>query len=504
MGNGLMGKHSAAARKTRSRSTRVTRFGTKLAGLALAAMLMMPPAAAFAAEPEGSGVSPAVGEVLDWLSRIHVSGTDRSALEAAAIKGMIDSLGDPYTQYMTAAEWNQFESSLEQRYVGIGVRLEQDERGFLVIEVFAGSPAEAVGMRAGDYIVAADGKSYAGKTMNELTAAIMGTADTKVDVTYVRDGDTKTATMTRKPVAIQTVSGSRMEGGAGYIRIDSFSSDADELFAGKLDELEKQGITSLIVDLRGNPGGLLDSASNIAKRFIKDGVLIHTSDRNHVDDPIRLSGGSTVAYPVTVLVDQNSASASEVLSGALQDYRVATIVGTVTYGKGSVQTIYSIAGGGMLKVTIEEYLTPNKHKVNKVGIKPDVEVTGEIAQTIKAVHLSGVADVTIRQQPGGIVVNGTPFLERLNVIRDKGRVYVPSRTLAALVDADVAWNGDTKSVSIAAGGFSASYATGDDSGKFVDGTMYVALDAFAYAFDNVTWSDDAGVLTLHGVGSSRR
>lgn len=498
MRNGRLGKRSAVLR-----ATGMTRFGTKLAAMALAAMLLMPPAA-FAAEPEGNGVSPAVGEVLDLLSRVHVSGTDRSALEASAIKGMVDSLGDPYTQYMSAAEWSQFESSLEQRYVGIGVRLEQDERGFLVIEVFAGSPAEAAGMRAGDYIVAADGKSYTGKSMNELTAAIMGTADTKVDVTYARDGDTKTVSLTRKPVTIQTVSGSKMDGGAGYIRIDSFSSDADELFASKLDELEKQGIASLIVDLRGNPGGLLDSAANIAKRFIKEGVLIHTSDRNHADDPIRLAGGSTVAYPVTVLVNENSASASEVLSGALQDYRAASIVGTVTYGKGSVQTIYPITGGGMLKVTIEEYLTPNMRKVNKVGIKPDVEVTGEIAQTIKALHLSGVPDVTIRQQAGGIVVNGTSFLERLSVIRDKGRIYVPSRALAALVDADIVWNGEKKAVSINAGGFSASYATGDDSGKFVDGTMYVALDAFSYAFDNVTWSDDAGVLTLRGVGASRR
>lgn len=489
----------SAARNKRGTNRR--KWGLRLSSLMLAGLLLTPYAAPAAAADDSAAKAPAMNEVLDLLQRLHVSGTDQKALEASAIKGMIDSLGDPYTQYMTADEWNSFQSSLEQNYVGIGVRLEQDEQGYFIVEVFPGSSAAAAGLQPNDYIVAVDGKSYEGKALTDLTKAVMGEENTQVTITIKRGGAPQDVKMTRKRVELPTVDSKLFAGGIGYIKVDTFSSDADEKFAAQLEELEKSSLTALIVDLRGNPGGLLDTATNIAKKFIPEGVLIHTSDRNRVDQPIKLQGGGKVPFPVTVLVDSGSASASEVLTGALQDYGAARIVGTVTYGKGSVQTIYPITGGGMLKVTIEEYLTPKMRKVNKVGIKPDVEVEGAIPQTVKALRLSGASDVAVRQTKGGVTINDVAFFTPLPIVREGGRLFAPTRVLAALVDGDIAWNAELRAVDIKTPAVSASYAVGDSDVRMVNGVTYVALDAFATKFARFTWSDDGELATLRGAAT---
>lgn len=219
----------------------------------------------------------------------------------------------------------------------------------------------------------------------------MGEPGTEVKLQIVRDGATSELTVKRERIQVPVVIANRFQG-VGYVRILSFSSDADEMTALFLDGLQAPGeLKSLVVDLRDNPGGLLETAQQLARLFVKEGTLIHTKNRNNTDEPVTFSGGETQPFPVYFLVNGNSASASEVLTGALQDYKAITVIGTKTYGKGSVQEVVPLQSGGALKVTVEEYLTPKLRKVNGVGLEPDVKVEGgEVPELLTALRTAGL------------------------------------------------------------------------------------------------------------------
>ncbi|HEY0828420.1 MAG TPA: S41 family peptidase, partial [Bacilli bacterium] len=297
-----------------------------------------------------------VDEIFGLIKNNHVSGISESKLADAAIEGMLSALDDPYTQYFNKNEWEAFADSLERNYVGVGIRVGEDGSGFYVAEVFPNSPAQLAGILKGDYIISADGVLMKGKTITELVSMISGPAGTTVKVTIAREQKSITFTMKRQKITIPNVTNKTFSEGTGYIRISSFSSDADEAFTAQLEEMKKSGMNSLVVDLRDNPGGYLDTTANMAKHFIKEGTLIHTKDRDSIDNPVKVIGGTPLTIPIVVLVNGNSASASEVLTGFLQDYNLAKVVGTLTYGKGSVQNIFPLSNGGALKITIQEYL----------------------------------------------------------------------------------------------------------------------------------------------------
>jgi carboxyl-terminal processing protease len=290
--------------------------------------------------------------------------------------------------------------------------------------------------------------------------------------------------------------------GTGYIKLSSFSSEADELFAAKLQELKLKPIQSLVIDLRDNGGGLLDTATNIAKLFIKEGVLIHTNDRNHIDTPINLQGGSSVDFPVFVLMNENSASASEVLAGALQDYKKATIIGTKSYGKGSVQSIFPLSNGGVLKVTIEEYLTPNNHKVNKVGITPDIESLGDIPQLLTALQAAGTHSFKLTHNHNEITLNDQVLTGENYTVRTLGnKTYVPSRVLAALIEGSVSWNGTSKEIQISASDKKEVFAISPEGALIEKGTTYLELNNFSSKFPQLHWSMEKDLLTLEVKGN---
>lgn len=453
------------------------------------------PAAATAEEKAAGQASAQLNQVYQLIEQFHVSGIDKDKLAEAAIKGMLETLDDPYSVYMNEKEWNEFNSSLEQNYVGIGVALVQEEDGYFINEVFPNSPAEQAGLLRGDYIVSVEGSEVAPGNIDAVVEKILGPEGTSVTVGFRRGSETFDKKMDRQRIQIPVVASRFFEGGVGYIQLTSFSHDADEKFAASLAELRSKDIRSLVVDLRGNPGGLLDTAANIASQFIQDGVLIHTKDRNNVDEEYTIKNGQSVPFPVYVLIDQNSASASEVLSGALQDYKLATLIGTKSYGKGSVQNIYNLSSGGVLKLTIEEYLTPNMRQVNKVGLTPDIEVDSSVPQLIAALKTAGLENVALKLRKRELELNGQVFGTAVNVLREDGRVYVPARVLAALTGSKVEWNDSVGAVELWKGGERQIFSP-DGAMKLEQGTSYLDLETFRSLYPEVGYQADAEQVSI--------
>ncbi len=459
--------------------------------------LLILPYTATAADTISSNVE--VDEIFELIKNNHVSGISESKLADAAIEGMLDALDDPYTEYFSKTEWETFEDSLERNYVGVGIRVGEDESGFYVAEVFPGSPAQLAGILKGDYIISADGVLMKGKTITELVNMISGPAGTTVKVTILREQKSITITMKREKIIIPNVTNKTFSEGTGYIRISSFSSDADEAFTAQLAEMKKSGMKSLVVDLRDNPGGYLDTTTNMAKHFIKEGTLIHTKDRDSIDNPVKVTGGTPLAIPIVVLVNSNSASASEVLTGFLQDYKLAKVVGTLTFGKGSVQNIFPLSNGGALKITIQEYLTPKFRKVNHVGLKPDIEVQSEAAQLITALQTAGMKNTQLVVDKNSLSINGIDVLDTVKVIRESDKIYAPARVLAALTQTKVSWNTAQKAVEISSGFEKALFAP--TTGLKIDkGVSYIELSLFKKSYPQLQWSQDGDKIILNVKG----
>jgi carboxyl-terminal processing protease len=282
------------------------------------------------------------------------------------------------------------------------------------------------------------------------------------------------------------------------LSLSSFSGDADEHFAFILKDFKEIGIKGLVIDLRDNGGGLLDTAQQIAKQFIPEGVLMHVKDR-YKEGEVTIANGTSVEFPVVILVNGNSASASEVLAGALQDYGKAKIVGQKTYGKGSVQVLYQMYTGGVLKLTVQEYYTPQKKPVDHVGIEPDVEVEGVIAQLIYAARDAGLQDFRLELKKHSYLLNGMEFFDDTPLRQIDKSHYVQARALAALVNAPVGWNETLHGLEIGSGD-SVHTFTQENGLMIVNGTGYIELQAFLDAYPQLEAdiTDGGVVLALKG------
>ncbi|SDC45577.1 carboxyl-terminal processing protease [Paenibacillus sp. UNCCL117] len=483
------------------KSIRKGKMWRRTAAAALTLTLILPAAlpAAAAALTVGGNPAERAKEVLEKLESQHVSAPDAKKLSDVAIQAMIESLGDPYTQYFTPEELTEFENAVANRYVGIGVRVSQQPDGVYIAEVFDG-PAREAGIRVGDVIVKVGEQSVVGAPLGEATSLIMGEPGTEVKLRLVRDGAELEKTVKRQQIQVPVVTGKRFEGGVAYVRVTSFSSDADEQVAALLEYFKSQGeIKGLIVDLRDNPGGLLDTAKEMARLFVKEGTLIHTKNRNGLDEPVTFSGGEVQPFPVYMMVNGSSASASEVLTGALQDYKAAIAIGTKTYGKGSVQNVIPLDQGGALKVTVEEYLTPHQRPVNRVGLEPDIAVEGgQVPELLTALRTAGVGSFSLELRRINLTVNGHAVEDSFRVLREGGQTYVPARVLAAVLGAKVAWDAVTSSAKLQSQDGSIVYAPSGTGSKLQDGVTYVSLSQAAEFFRSLTWSDDGQVLKLGG------
>lgn len=433
-----------------------------------------------------------LSEVFQYLQHYHLSGVEAEQLKATAIEAMIELLDDQHTEYYTAEQWAEYERSLNQVYVGVGMRLAAQEAGFQVVEVFAHSPAQQSGIMKGDFIVQVDEHAAAGLTLSELVDLILGPEGTEVTLTVRRNDEQLTFQSVRAEISVpQVTSAIFLEGtqhAIGYIRMHSFSDTVDVQFIRALTALHANDIGGLIIDVRGNPGGYLHVVANVAEQFIAEGTLIHTRDRHEISSTHQIYNGRSVEYPIAVLVDGNSASASEILAAALQDYELATIIGQNTYGKGSVQRLIRLSSGSYLKFTMEEYLTPHLHRVDGVGVQPDIEIQDPAAQMFIALHALEAAPIDTVYSSSELTVNGVNVEGFIDVYQEDGKVYVHSRQLAALVGGQIEWHGSTQSVLITSDDTPQRFAQGTQELKLFEGKSYIDLDAFAKKFERFTWS----------------
>ncbi|QLE55132.1 carboxyl-terminal processing protease CtpC [Nostoc sp. TCL26-01] len=296
-----------------------------------------------------------------------------------SIREMLKKLEDPYTRFMDPEEFKNMQVDTSGELTGIGITISQDEKTkqLVVIAPIEDTPAFKAGVLAKDIILKIDGKSTQGMDTNQAVSLIRGAAGTQVTLTIQRNGQQKQFAIKRARIEIHPVRYSQKQttiGKVGYIRLNQFSANAGKEMQQAIKDLEKQQVAGYILDLRGNPGGLLFSSVEIARMWIDKGTIVSTVDRQGEREKEVANGRSLTDKPLVIIVDKGSASASEILSGALQDNKRAVIVGTQTFGKGLVQSVRPLDDGSGLAVTIAKYLTPNDRDINKHGIDPDVKV----------------------------------------------------------------------------------------------------------------------------------
>lgn len=297
-----------------------------------------------------------------------------------SIEGMVGALEDPYSYYMNADEYGTFVSEVSGSYEGIGAYINIDENGQATIMApIKNTPAFEAGLAAGDWIISIDGESTSGKTAGEVAEMIKGDSGSTVALEIKRgDEEVKTYTIERRDITIPTVESRYLEdvdGNIGYIAITLFNNLTGTDFANALNELTtERDLDGLIIDLRNNPGGSVSGATSVASQFVPNGQPIFQAVERGQNYTVDAETEDVLEIPMVLLVNENSASASEILAGCLQDYEIATLVGSTTFGKGVIQTIFSLPDGdGAIKVTTAKYLTPNGNEIHDIGVTPDVE-----------------------------------------------------------------------------------------------------------------------------------
>ena len=311
------------------------------------------------------------------IDKYFLGDVDDEKLKEGAIKGYIEGLGDPYTEYISKEDMDTYLDDTMGNFVGIGIYMIKNTQydKIQVLSIIKGGPAEKVGIQAGDLIVSVDGVEYKASDMTVASNNIKGEAGTKVVVEILRGAETIKYEITREKVKVNQVEGKVISNNIGYIQFTSFDETTAEDFKAKYEELAKQNIKSLIIDLRNNGGGIVDQALEIADYMTdKDSVLLYEVDKNNKETVRKSKNDAIINMPIIILTNKNTASASEILAGALKDLGKAKTVGTTTYGKGVIQQILKLNDGSGIKITIEEYQTPNRNKIHKVGIEPDEKV----------------------------------------------------------------------------------------------------------------------------------
>lgn len=335
-----------------------------------------------------ASVSSMSGDVKKKLSTLkslidanYLHEVDEEALEQGIYEGYISGLDDPYSVYYDEEDTKSLMETTEGEYEGIGAVMTQDkDSGIITLtHVYKDSPAMKAGLQDDDILYKVEDMEVTGEDLNEVVSHIRGEKGTKVEMTVLRGekNEEVKVTVIRGKIEVETVEAKMLEDKIGYLAVSEFDSVTYEQYEEGLNELEDQGMEALIVDLRGNPGGNLQTVCDILDLMLPEGLIVYTEDKNGERQDMTSDEEHQFTLPMTVLVDGNSASASEIYAGAIQDYGLGKIVGTKTYGKGVVQKIFDLRDGTCLKLTIAEYFTPNGRNINGKGITPDVEIKYE-------------------------------------------------------------------------------------------------------------------------------
>lgn len=329
-------------------------------------------------------------QIYEQVSKTFYKAPKEEDLETGMYKGLIAGLGDPYSAYMTKEEYQSWSDSTLGEFDGIGVTFSTNRNGdYVVINTIPGTPAAKAGLKAGDLILAVNGKTYS--SMETLGAAMKGKAGTKVTVTYARDNKQQEVTMKRAKIVNVTVESKIINKNIGYIAVSSFEEHTAEDFEKHLNEMEQKKVKGLVIDLRGNGGGIVESGFKIADRLLGKGTITYLQDRQGKKQYIKSDAGAT-RLPYVLLVDENTASTSEILAAAVKDNSSNALVGTNTFGKGIVQVSGTLEDGSALKLTTMQYFSPKGSVINGKGVKPDYVVKNTAkgkkdAQLEKAVEL---------------------------------------------------------------------------------------------------------------------
>ena len=322
-----------------------------------------------------------IGQIEEIVNAYYLDDIQSDQVEDQIYKGMVQGLGDDYGEYYTAQELQKVQESNSGIYNGIGVALTQDaQTGVItVVNCYEGTPAYEAGISAGDVVYKVDDEEVSGEDLANVVAKIKNNGEDSVKLTIVREGESDYLefSVERADVKVPTVAFEMLENQVGYIAISSFEEVTEEQFLEAKETLAEQGMEKLVIDLRNNLGGVLDTVCNILNEMLPEGIIVYTEDKNGERTEYRSDGTHTFDLPLVVLVNEYSASASEIFAGAVKDYGIGTLVGTTTYGKGIVQRLFPLPDGTAVKMTIAKYYTPNGNDIHKVGIEPDVEVEYE-------------------------------------------------------------------------------------------------------------------------------
>lgn len=314
----------------------------------------------------------------DIIDEYYLEDIDEEELEAYLYKGLVAGLGDPYSGYYTTEEYAKLSESTEGEYLGVGVVLQQDAKTGIVTvtRCYEGAPGARAGLLPGDVIYTVNGKTTTDKELSEIVKIIKGSEDKTAHLEIAREGESDYVSLDipLEHVEVPMVEHEMLEDHIGYIQIYEFAEVTAAQYEAAFQDLQSQGMERLIVDLRDNPGGLLKSVCDILEQILPKGLMVYTEDKNGIRKEYTCDGENELQIPLTVLVNDNSASASEIFSGAVQDYGIGKLVGTTTYGKGIVQMPIPLTDGSAVKLTISKYYTPNGRNIHGTGIAPDVEV----------------------------------------------------------------------------------------------------------------------------------
>ncbi len=325
-----------------------------------------------------------LGVLENTIKQYFWQDVDESTLEEGVYKGLLESLDDPYSVYYTHDELVQLQQQTEGIYYGIGAYISQDnEMGYVrVSKIIKNTPAEASGLQQDDYIYKVDGEDMQGKDSSYVVSKIKGEAGTKVTITVVREGATDPIDIEveRQKIESPTVEYQMLDNDMAYIQITEFDLVTTEQFEEAYKQAQADGMKGLILDLRSNPGGNLSTVCDIARMILPKGLIVYTEDKYSKREEYTCDGANQIKVPLVVLTNGYSASASEILAGAVKDYGIGTLVGTTTYGKGIVQKVINLSDGSAVKLTVSNYFTPNGNNIHKIGIDPDVEVEFDAEQ----------------------------------------------------------------------------------------------------------------------------
>lgn len=336
----------------------------------------------------GSDTQDKLQEMEDLINEYYLNDVDSEELESWMYKGVMAGLDDPYADYYTVEEYSSMMDSTSGSYKGIGAILSQDRTTgqISVVKCYEGTPAEEGGLLPGDVALKLNGEDISGMSLTELVTIIKKGESDEIILTVTREGEEAPLdiTMVRRVVKIPTISYEMLEHQIGYIEISEFDTVTYDQFIEAKENLENQGMEKLIIDLRNNPGGNLSTVVQILNQVLPEGLIVYTEDKYGNRTEYKSDGKNQLTIPLAVLINGESASASEIFAGAVKDYGIGTLVGTTTFGKGIVQRIFSLSDGTAIKLTISKYYTPNGNDIHEKGIEPDVteELDEELSQMV--------------------------------------------------------------------------------------------------------------------------